>query len=72
VERLWLRGSVSLLASMGLGLIAVATASYLLANANDTAAWVALGTAAVITVGMPAILVGFQRSLADVVDDAVE
>jgi len=50
----------------------VATASYLLANASDTAAWVALGTAAVITVGMPAILVGFQRKLADVVDDAVE
>jgi len=72
VERLWLRGSVSLLASMGLGLIAVATATYLLANASDTAAWVALGTAAVITVGTPAILVGFQRKLADVVDDAVE
>ena len=72
VERLWLRGSVALLAAMGLGLIAVATATYLLANANDTAAWVALGTAAVITVGMPAILVGFQRRLADVIDDAVE
>ena len=72
VERLWLRGSVSLLAAMGLGLIAVATATYLLANANDTGAWVALGTAAVITVGMPAILVGFQCRLADVIDDAVE
>ena len=69
VERLWLRGSVSLLAAMGLGLIAVATATYLLANASDTGAWVALGTAAVITVGMPAILVGFQRRLADVVEN---
>jgi len=69
VERLWLRGSVSLMAAMGLGLIAVAIATYLLANASDTGAWVALGTAAVITVGMPAILVGFQRKLADVVEN---
>jgi hypothetical protein len=69
VERLWLRGSVSLLAAMGLALIAVATATYLLATASDTGAWTALGTAAVITVAMPAILVAFQRRLVDVIDD---
>ena len=69
VERLWLRGSVSLLAAMGLALIAVATATYLLATESDTGAWTALGAAAVITVAMPAILVAFQRRLADVIDD---
>jgi hypothetical protein len=68
VERVWLRGSSSLLAAMGVALTAVATGTYLLATESDTAAWVALGTAAVITVGMPAILIGFQRRLADVVD----
>ena len=69
VERLWLRGSVSLLAAMGLALIAVATATYLLATESDTGAWTALGAAAVITVAMPAILVAFQRRLTDVIDD---
>jgi thiamine monophosphate kinase len=54
---------------MGLALIAVATATYLLANASDTAAWAALGTAAVITVAMPAILVAFQSKLAETVDE---
>ena len=54
---------------MGLALIAVAAATYLLANDSDTAAWAALGTAAVITVAMPAILVAFQRRLADTVDE---
>jgi len=71
VERLWLRGSVSMLAAMGLALIAVATATYLLATESDSGAWAALGTAAVITVAMPAILVAFQRRLADVIDGTV-
>ena len=69
VDRLLLRGTTSLLGVMGLALIAVATATYLLANGSDTAAWAALGTAAVITVAMPAILVAFQRRLADTVDE---
>ena len=71
VERLWLRGSVSLIAAMGLALIGVATATYLLAIDSETAAWAALGTAAAITVGMPPILIGFQRRLADVIDGSV-
>jgi len=69
VDRLLLRGTASLLGAMGLALIAVATATYLLANASDTAAWAALGTAAVITVAMPAILVAFQRKLDETVDE---
>lgn len=69
VDRILLRGTASLLGAMGLALIAVATATYLLANDSDTAAWAALGTAAVITVAMPAILVAFQRRLADTVDE---
>ena len=68
IDRLWLRGTASLLAAIGLALIAVATGTYLLATGNDTASWVALGAAAVITVAMPAILVGFQRLLADEAD----
>jgi hypothetical protein len=42
VERLWLRGTTSLLTAMGLALTAVAVATYLLAVSSDTAAWAAL------------------------------
>jgi hypothetical protein len=71
VDRLWLRGTTSLLGAMGLALTAVATATYLLTAGNDTGTWVALGTAAVITVATPAILVAFTRRLSDAID-AVE
>ena len=67
VERLWLRGTVSLLAAMGLALIAVEVATYLLAVSSDTAAWVALGFAGVVTVAMPAVLVFFQRRISEAV-----
>ena len=71
VDRLWLRGTTSLLGAMGLALTAVATATYLLTAGNDTGTWVALGTAAVITVATPAILVAFARRLSEATD-AVE
>ena len=65
LDRVWLRGTTSLLAAMGLALTAVAVATYLLAVSSDTAAWAALGVAGVITVAMPAILVTFQRQLGE-------
>jgi hypothetical protein len=71
VDRLWLRGTTSLLGAMGLALTAVAAATYLLTAGNDTGTWVALGTAAVISVAMPAILVAFARRLSEATD-AVE
>ena len=51
---------------MGLAELAVATATYLLAVHSDTAALVALIVAGVITVGMPAVLVAYQRRLVPV------
>lgn len=66
VDRLWLRGTTSLLSAMGLALIAVATATYLLAADADLGAWIALGVAGAITAAMPAVLVVFQRRLAEV------
>ena len=70
VDRLWLRGTASLLGAMGLALTAVATATYLLATGSDTGTWVALGTAAAITVAMPAVLVAFARRLSDAIEAA--
>lgn len=70
VDRLWLRGTTSLLSAMGLAYIAVAVGTYLLAVGSDTASWVAFGVAGVITVAMVAILAHFQRHLGEAVDDA--
>lgn len=72
LDRLWLRGTVSLLSALGLALTAVAAASYLMAVASDTGAWVALGLAGVITIAMPAVLIFHQRMLTEVVEEAGE
>ena len=72
VDRLWLRGTVSLVAAIGLALTAVAVGTYLLAAVGDTAAWVALGVAGAITAAMPAILVFFQRRVDEAVREGAE
>ncbi len=68
VNRLWLRGTAAILSVIGLALIAVEAATYLLADERDTGAWVALGVAAVLTVAMPAVLVAFHRRLGEAAD----
>lgn len=70
LHRLWLRGTVSLVAVIGLALVAVSTATYLLATYSTTAAWVVFGVAGVVTVAMPAVLVFFQRQLGEAVEEA--
>ncbi|AKK28390.1 DUF2561 family protein [Mycobacterium sp. EPa45] len=71
LDRLWLRCTVMLAGAIGLALVGVSTATYLMAVNNDTAAWVALGLAAVITIAMPAIPVTYLRQLHGAVEDAV-
>ncbi|KAA0109600.1 DUF2561 family protein [Mycolicibacterium sp. P1-5] len=71
LDRLWLRCTVMLAGAIGLALVGVSTATYLMAVNNDTAAWVALGLAAVITVAMPVIPVTYLRQLHGAVEEAV-
>ncbi|WP_319433325.1 DUF2561 family protein [Mycobacterium sp. RTGN5] len=63
LDRLWLRCTSMLGGAIGLALVGVSTATYLLAVDNDSAAWVALGLAAVITIAMPAVPVTYLRQL---------
>lgn len=65
IERLWLRGTASILTGVGLALIGVTTATYLLASHSETAAIVALAVAGVITLGLPAVLVVFNRRVGE-------
>lgn len=68
IERVWLRGTASLLGVMGLALTAVAIGTYLLADASDTAAWVAFGLAGALAISMVAVLAVYQRQLGEVVE----
>lgn len=70
LDRLWLRCTVMLTGAIGLALVGVSTATYLLAVGSDTPAWVSLGLAAVITVAMPAIPVTYLRQLHGAVEEA--
>jgi len=55
VDRVWLRGTVALTGTMGVALIGVAAATYLMAVGHDGASWAAYGLAGAVTAGLPAI-----------------
>lgn len=69
VDRIWLRGTVLLVGTIGAALIAVATATYLMAIGHDSPSWVGYGFAGVITAAMPAIEWLHVRQLRRVVAD---
>ncbi len=55
VDRVWLRGTVVLAGTMGAALIAVATATYLMAVGHEGPSWVGYGLAAIVTAAMPVV-----------------
>lgn len=55
VDRVWLRGTAALMATMGAALLAVATATYLMAIGHDAFSWTSYGIAAFVTVVMPLV-----------------
>jgi Protein of unknown function (DUF2561) len=55
VDRVWLRGTVVLIGTMGAALIAVAVATYLMAVGHDGPSWVVYGLAGVVTAAMPIV-----------------
>ncbi|MCV7195824.1 DUF2561 family protein [Mycobacterium angelicum] len=55
VDRVWLRGTLALTGTIGIALIAVASATYLMAVGHDGASWVGYGLAGAITAGLPVI-----------------
>jgi len=63
LDRIWLRCGTGVIAATGAAMLAVALAAYLLAVDADTAAWVALGIAALVTAAMCAIPVLSLRQL---------
>lgn len=56
VNRIWLRGTAGLMAVMGVALIAVAAATYMMAVGRYGLAWTGYGIAGAITATMPVFL----------------
>ncbi len=55
VDRVWLRGTVLLAGTIGVALIAVAAATYLMAIGHDRPSWVCYGLAGAVTAVLPVI-----------------
>lgn len=68
VDRLWLRSVLLITTAMGVALIAIGAATYLMAVDNDTVAWVLLGVAAVVTLAMPVAPWWYLRRLREVLE----
>lgn len=63
VDQVWLRCAAVIACAMGVATVAIGVATYLMAVESDTAAWVLLVLAGLITLGMPAAPWFYLREL---------
>ncbi len=68
VDRVWLRCAVVIASAMGLALLGIGIATYLMAAGHDTFSWAAYVVAGLVTLAMPAIPWLYLRQLHDLVD----
>jgi hypothetical protein len=68
VDRLWLRCAVVIAIAMGVALLAIGIATYLMAAGHDTFAWAAYVVAGLVTLAMPAAPWIYLRQLRELVD----
>jgi hypothetical protein len=61
---------VLLMTAMGVAMIAIGAATYLMAVDRDTAAWALYGLAAVVTLAMPLMSWWYLRRLRDLLEPA--
>ncbi len=63
VDRVWLRCAVALASAMGLAVLAIGVATYLMAAGHDTFSWAAYVVAGLVTLAMPVIPLLHLRQL---------
>jgi hypothetical protein len=68
VDRVWLRCAVMTASAIGVALLAIGIATYLMAAAHDTFSWAAYVIAGLVTLAMPAIPWIYLRQLRELVD----
>ncbi len=69
VDQLWLQCAVVIAIAMGVGILAIGVATYLMAVDDNAAAWVFYVLAGIVTVGMAAIPWFYLRQLRALLDD---
>ena len=70
VDQLWLRCAVVIVIAMGVAMLAIGVATYLMAVDDNVAAWVFYVLAGIVTVGMPAIPLIYLRQLRAMLDNS--
>jgi hypothetical protein len=70
VDQLWLRCAVVIAIAMGVAMLAIGVATYLMAVDDNAAAWVFYVLAGIVTVGMPAIPWIYLRQLRAILDNS--
>ena len=70
VNQLWLRCAVLISIAMGVAMLAIGVATYLMAVDDNAAAWVFYVLAGIVTVGMPAIPLIYLRQLRALSDNS--
>lgn len=68
VDRLWLRCAVVMGSAMGVALLAIGIATYMMAADHDAFAWAAYVVAGLVTLAMPAVPWIYLRQLHELVD----
>ena len=63
VDQLWLRCAVLIACAIGIAIVAIGVATYLMAVDSNVGAWVLYGLAGLITLGMPAVPWFYMREL---------
>ena len=68
IDQVWLRCAVLIACAIGIAMIVISVATYLMAVESDTAAWVFFVLSGVVTVAMPAIPWFYLRELRALLD----
>lgn len=68
VDQLWLRCAVVIACAIGIAMVAIGVATYLMAVDSTVVAWIFYGLAALVTVAMPAVPWFYLKELRTVLD----
>jgi hypothetical protein len=68
IDQVWLRCAVLIACAIGIAMIVIGVATYLMAVESDTAAWVFFALGGLVTVAMPAIPWFYLRELRTLLD----
>jgi hypothetical protein len=69
IDQVWLRCAVLIACAIGIAMVAIGVATYLMAVESDVAAWVLFGLSGLVTLAMPAIPWFYLRELRALLED---